>query len=161
MRIVFVAVLAALAWGSATASAQTMMSDWSMAEMSGLLTEEGVSVLDMGQNSSGQPIIEAMAPNGRRITIFGTECQGAGQAQRCTGAEITTEFTLQGPAALAEAWRTLDFAAVSFVGMGDNRLRMTRYVIFDNGIARENLRVNIQVFIAIAGLVADRLGGAT
>ena len=46
--------------------------------------------------------------------------------------------------------KEIDRLAVAVRNGGDNSLDVSRYVIFDDGITRKNLEVNISVFIGLS-----------
>ena len=46
--------------------------------------------------------------------------------------------------------KQFDFAAVSITNGGESDLLVSRYLIFDHGLHRENLQINISVFTGIA-----------
>ena len=58
---------------------------------------------------------------------------------------------------MAAKIKELDYAAVSIANGGETDLLVSRYLIFDYGIHRENLQINISVFTTIAEAIWDKL----
>jgi len=139
------------------AGAQSLMSDWARADMRGLLTEAGAKVTDEGTLDNGNPYFDAESSEGLKFHLYGAASEGEGAAQRCSGAELSTSFALESNEAVAEKLAALDFAAVAIFKGGDKSLRVTRYLIFDHGIARDNAKLNITVFLDIAHEIWDGL----
>lgn len=137
------------------------MSDWATPEMKQVLTELDVKISDSGTLDDGDPYVSGVAPDsGLKFTVYGTACTGDGAKRRCQGAELSTSFTLDNAAAVEKKVKELDYAAVSIFASkdaDDPALQVTRYVIFDNGIERENLKSNITVFLSIAEEIWDKL----
>jgi len=132
------------------ASAQTYLPDWSIAEMRASLVAAGETVLSDGVLDNGNPYVSAKSPGGLKFTVTGRVCTGAAGAKRCKGALLETRFTLESDAEV-ESWiKQLDYAAVSISNDHENVLLVSRYLIFDHGIHRENLELNLSVFTGIA-----------
>ena len=96
--------------------------------------------------------------NGLRFTVFGMACDRTGPAARraCKGAEFSAIYNMRSASAVNSALEEIDYAAVSYFRDGTN-LRITRYVIFDYGISRDNLGVNLRVFINIAKEIGGKI----
>lgn len=158
-------VLAALAAATLTlglgaapamAAPATYLSDWAPEDMKSVLTEIGAKVTDEGTTSKGMPYIHAESKNGLKFIVFGTACD-VGPTKRCRGAEFSTDFTLESDEAVAAKVKSLDYVAVTIMNDGDKTLNVHRYVIFDYGIARENLKLNLTVFLDISEAIWDDL----
>jgi hypothetical protein len=148
---------AALAFGASHAmAAPTYMSDWSPDEMKALLTEVGAKVTDQGKTDEGEPYLNAVSSAGLKFTVYGAACD-VGPTKRCRGAEISTTYTLDSDEAVAAKVKSLDYVAVTIMADGSKTLNVHRYLIFDYGIARENVKLNLTVFLQIAEKVWDGL----
>jgi hypothetical protein len=133
------------------------LSDWGLADMRKVLTEEEITISDDGL-SEDDPYIDAVSEEGLKFTIYGTACKGEGAARRCQGAQLSTSFTMDSNEAVAAKVKALDYAAVSiFADQDEPSLRVTRYIIFDHGIDPENLKTNIRVFLNIAEEIWDEI----
>jgi len=78
-------------------------------------------------------------------------------AKRCKGALLETRFTLGSDSEVQAKVRELDYAAVSISNGGGGDLLVSRYLIFDHGIHRDNLKINISVFVGVSDDVWGKL----
>jgi len=135
---------------SGAAQAQSYIPDWSIADMRQAVVASGATVTR--EDNSKDPYIAATTAAGLKFTISGRVCDGADGAKRCKGALLQTSFTMDSDAevdAAVKEWGQ-QFAAVAVSNDGSNGLLLSRYLIFDYGVHRDNLRLNIQVFTGIA-----------
>lgn len=160
MKKLALAVLAAatLTLGAAghASAAPAMLSDWAPDDLKPILTEAGAKVTGEGKTDEGEPYISAESAKGLKFTVYGAACD-VGPAKRCRGAEISTSYTLDSDAAVAAKVKSLDFVAVTIMDDGDKTLNVHRYLIFDYGISRENVKLNLTVFLSIAEQIWDGL----
>lgn len=132
------------------------LSDWGAADMKSAVAAAGSTVVREDIVEDGAPYIAAKTPGGLKYTITGRVCDlppGARSgAKRCRGAIVQTRFTLDSEAAVDAAAKKFsrEFAAVSVSNAGDKDLLVSRYLIFDHGLHRENLTLNLSVFTGIA-----------
>lgn len=97
----------------------------------------------------GAPLVQGSTPEGLPYYLYGTSCSENGS---CLGVEIVTAFQFPGPAFPLDLVNSLNnaYTAVS-VSLGQQgKIFITRYVILDYGVARENLELNLQVLQQIA-----------
>lgn len=145
-----------LAFGGA-ASAQTYLSDWGLADMRTAVAAAEATVTGDGTLDDGSPYVAAKSASGLKFTITGRVCTGPATARRCKGALLETRFTLGSDSEVQAKMRELDYAAVAISNGGENDLLVTRYLIFDNGIHRDNLVINISVFVGVSDDVWGKL----
>lgn len=152
------AVALSLAGG---AQAQSYLTDWGVADMRQAVVASGATVTR--EDVSSDPYIAAKTAGGLKFTVSGRVCDFATGAttgpKRCKGAFLQTSFTLDSDAAVdagVKKWGP-EYAAVSVTNAGDKGLLLSRYLIFDKGIHRENLVVNIEVFTGVAEKIWDEL----
>lgn len=132
------------------------LSDWGVADMKSAIVASGSTVVREDIVEEGAPYIAAKSPGGLKFTITGRVCDlpaGARSgAKRCRGAFVQTRFTLVSDAAVDAAVKKFgpEFAAVSVSNAGDKDLLVSRYLIFDHGLHRDNLKLNLSVFTGIA-----------
>jgi hypothetical protein len=157
MKFVALAALAALALAGAPASGQTVMLNYSFPELREQIAAVKATPGSEGETEDKIHYLQAKTESGLSLTIYGIECDSKEPTQRCRGAEIVASFELASEEKVAEAMKQIDYAAVGDVDAGERRLRLTRYLIFDEGITPGNLRVNLNVFISIADDVWDML----
>lgn len=132
------------------AQAQSYISDWGIADMRQAVVAAGATV--SREDNSKDPYIAATTAAGLKFTITGRVCEGADGAERCKGALLQTSFTMDSDAEVDVAvkrWAP-QFAATSVSNDGSKGLLVSRYLIFDYGVHRDNLRLNLQVFTGIA-----------
>lgn len=155
LRVLALATLL-LAGASAPARADDVLRDWGVDDMNKALAAIGATI-EPADVSDGAPVILARSRDGLNFAVFGMECAGQGRAARCRGAEFTATFTLESDQAVTDALGRINFAAVSYFRDGPKKLRVTRYMIFDEGITPGNLRVNAEVYVGLANRVRGML----
>ncbi|MFZ5669404.1 MAG: hypothetical protein ACOY4K_07905 [Pseudomonadota bacterium] len=154
------AAAGALALGltfTSAASAQTYLTDWGVADMKAAIVAAGGTVQSDGTLDDGNPYVAAKSSGGLKYTVSGRVCEGAAGAKRCKGALLETRFTLDSDAEVEAQIKKLDYAAVSILNGGEGDLLLSRYLILDYGIHRDNLEINLSVFTGIAEAVWDTL----
>ncbi len=162
MRISPVSVFAAMAFaalgfGSAPAFGQTVMLNFSFPELKQQLIDLKSTIKKEAETDDKIRFIEAESPDGLIYGVYGLECDSKEPTQRCRGAEMIASFDLERDGDINEALDLIDYAAVADYKGTDNRLKLSRYVIFDDGITPANFKVNITVFTNIANDVWDML----
>jgi hypothetical protein len=157
MRIIATTILAALSLASAPASAQTVMLNFSFAEMRQQMVDLKSTVKKEAVTDEDIRYLEAEAESGLIYAVYGLECDNKEATQRCRGAEIVASFKFADDKKVPEALAEIDYAAVADYAGDDGRLKLSRYVIFDNGITAANLKVNLEVFLNISEDVWDFL----
>jgi hypothetical protein len=157
MKRVALSALAALALAGAPASGQTVMLNFSFPEMREQVAAIKATPGKEGEIEDKTHYLQAKAESGLNFTVYGIECDSNEATQRCRGAEIVSSFDLASEEKVAEAMEQIDYAAVGDFDGGEGRLRLSRYLIFDEGITPGNLKANLKVFISIADDVWDML----
>lgn len=132
------------------AQAQSYISDWGIADMRQAVVAAGATVAR--EDNTKDPYIAGTTAAGLKFTITGRVCEGADGAKRCKGALLQTSFTMDNDAAVDVAIKKYapKYAATSVSNDGAKGLLVSRYLIFDHGVHRDNLRLNLQVFTGIA-----------
>lgn len=139
------------------ANAQSFLSDWTVADMRAALTAAKATVTGDGVLDDGNPYVSAKSAGGLKFTVTGRVCDAAAAARRCKGALLETRFTLESDADVEAKRKQFDYAAVSITNAGDNDLLVSRYLIFDYGIQRQNLEINLSVFTGVAEDIWSKL----
>lgn len=142
------ALALALSVPGAAAAQSGALSDWGVADMKQAMVAAGATVTKEGVLDGGAPYIGGTSADGMKFLIYGTVCSGT--PARCKGANMTASFTLDSDAEVDAREKKIDRSAVNVRNAGDNSLEVSRYLIFDDGITRGNLKVNIAVFIEVA-----------
>jgi len=143
------ALTLALSLPGAAFAQSGLLTDWGVADMKQAVVAAGATVTKEGALSDGSPYVGATSAGGMKFVIYGTVCSGT-TIKRCKGANMSAGFTLDSDAEVDAREKKIDRSAVSVRNGGDNSLDVSRYLIFDEGITRGNLRVNIEVFIEVA-----------
>jgi len=156
MRILSVFALAAISAFGAPAFAQSLMKDFSWSEMRAELATAGATITKEDV-ASDQRYLAGKDDTGLVFAVYGFQCDTTEISQRCTGADFVSSFTLADPADINDILDMIDYASLSDYKGDDERLKISRYVIFDGGITRENLQVNIEVFLRLSNDVWDTL----
>ena len=139
------------------AQAQSYIPDWGIADMRQSVVAGGATVTR--EDNTKDPYIAAKTADGLKFTITGRVCEGADGAKRCKGALLQTRFTMDTDAevdAAVKKWAP-EYAAVAISNDGSKGVLVSRYLIFDYGIHRDNLRLNLQVFTGIAETIWGEL----
>jgi hypothetical protein len=158
MKIIALSALATLALTAAPAFGQTVMLNYSFPEMRQQLTDLKSTVTEEGDTEEEKThYLEAKADTGLIYAVYGNECDSKEATQRCRGAEMIASFELADDGDVNEALDLIDYAAIADYKGSDGDLKISRYVIFDNGITPANLKVNIEVFLSISNKVWDML----
>lgn len=142
---------------SGAAQAQSYISDWGIADMRQAVIAAGATITR--EDNTKDPYVAATAASGLKFTITGRVCEGADGAKRCKGALFQTSFTMDSDSEVDVAvkkWAP-KYAAVAVSNDGAKGMLLSRYMIFDYGLHRDNLRLNIQVFTGVAEQIWDEL----
>lgn len=154
------AALGAAGFFCAPAHAQMVMLNFSIPEMRQQLTDQKVTITKEDQTTEGLRFLQGKTESGLVFAAYGMECDTKEVTQRCTGLEMIASFTLADAATIDKALDLVDYAAVSDYKGSDGNLKLSRYVIFDNGITPANLKVNIEVFLSLSNQAWDKLDEA-
>jgi len=157
MRIIALSALATLALAGAPVFGQTVMLNFSFPELKQQMIDLKSTIKKEAETDDKIRFIEAETEDGLIYAIYGLECDSKEPTQRCRGAEMVASFDLERDGDIGEALDMIDYAAVADYKGADNRLKLSRYVIFDDGITPANFKVNITVFTNIANDVWDLL----
>ncbi|ATQ41859.1 hypothetical protein [Caulobacter mirabilis] len=129
---------------------EPLMTDWALEDVRALIVERGETVSDSGVEN-GQLFVAGRTAAGMNFVAYGVGC--AGTPVRCKGLNLTTGYRLSNSAEVDQALKQINLVAVGSRNGGDSALDLNRYVLFDGGIARANLKANIDVFFRLTGQV--------
>lgn len=157
-RTTFTAVALATALFSlpSVAGAQSLVSAASVDDLKAAVVAAGAKVT---KSENGEDVyVEAEAASGMKFTVEGRACNGAAGKKRCDGVFLDASFDVEKAKVEAKVKEIAPmYAAIAVLADGDDGIRATRYLILDHGVARDNLKVNFEVFISIAEAVWDKL----
>jgi hypothetical protein len=150
MKALAVAGALMMAGAASPAAAQgNLLNDWGIDDIKQAFSNIGVTVTDSGtEQESGSLYVYGKTAEGMKFLAYGTVCSGA--PKRCKGLNLSAGFTLDNNAEVDRRVKEIDRMAVGVRNGGDNSLDVNRYIIFDDGITRKNLEMNISVFIGIS-----------
>lgn len=143
------AMSAAMSVAVATpAAAQALLTDWAIPDATQAFTAVGAKVTGSGTDESGALYVSGQTADGMKFLAYGTVCSAT--TKRCKGLNLSAGFTQESNTAVDNRVKEIDRMAVGVRNGGDNSLDVNRYIIFDDGISRKNLQMNLQVFLDIA-----------
>jgi hypothetical protein len=163
--LVFALLLAAGACATAQtvsgpAPALALIDRYDEAALRSIMTELEYAVIDASVSDSGKPFLTVEASDELSFRVMGESCEGEGAAQVCRGVQLSTQFGEMGgvdfDAVMATANRTLRPAKLFRVDAG---LAYERYLIMDGGVAHENLKTNISVYVEVLEAIYRQLFG--
>lgn len=142
--------------GGPIATAQsndTLVKRLTLDDMKALITERSDTVERTGENN-GKPYVAAKTETGFTYFMLGNACK---PETGCQGVEMLSVFA-RSPNVSLDELNTINtsFAAVS-VSLRNDQFLTSRYLIFDEGMTRGNIKVNLDVFLQVAGKVSLRL----
>jgi hypothetical protein len=118
-------------------------------ELDYVVTEEGV-------DEDGDFYFEIESDTGLVFHLYGASCDDDNPRKDCAGLNAVGSFTLDAEADVPAVMGTISFAFMKVYRSGDE-VKISRYVIFDGGITRENLKENVRVFAEIGDLIWGNL----
>jgi len=149
MKSLAVAGAFMIAAAATPAAAQgNLLNDWGIDDMKQAFANVGVTVTDSGAHDSGALYVSGKTAEGMKFLAYGTVCSGT--PKRCKGLNLSAGFTLESDAEVDRREKEIDRMAVGVRNGGSNSLDVNRYIIFDDGITRKNLEMNISVFLGIS-----------
>ncbi len=121
-------------------------------ELDYVVTEEGV-------DEDGDFYFEIEADTGLMFGIYGASCDDDDPKKDCMGLNAVGTFTLAGDADVNEVMDSISYAFMKVYHSGDE-VKISRYVIFDGAVTRENVKENIRIFAEIGDLIWGKLTDA-
>jgi len=142
----WITALCLLACPVAGAETAVVLKDWSQADMRGVLHDLGAAPSREG--GAGENPYFAIAGFDFPFEVRSAVCASVSGVIRCQGAEFSTVIAFGDADVAGRAARALSVAPVALTVTQEGGLRIARYIIFDSGITRDNLRSNAEVFIS-------------
>lgn len=145
------ALIAGLVAAAGTASAQddALIRSVTVDDLEALAVDEGHTVLGYGE--AGDISVRAETTDGVIYYLSGTACIDGG----CRGVNMSARYEANDQVSLEKINEAnLSRAAVSVWLLGET-LGVSRYVILDGGMTEENLKINLDNFLAIVPTVID------
>lgn len=150
MKFAILAVAAAALAIPAVAQSSELITSVTQEDLAAIAEEAGHEVVGYGE--AGAVSVRASTPEGTVYYLSGTACQG----DTCQGINLSSRFEANERVTLETINQAnIRRAAVSVWLMDDNVLGISRYIILDGGMTDENIRINLDNFIAIVPSVID------
>lgn len=111
----------------------------------------GLKLIDPVGPSGERAFLVVETPDKQLITLLATACNEDGGAQICHGVQMIAEMTPSGETDPGEIVDNLNatYAAAKFFH-GNGKVRVSRYLVLDDGITPGNFRENLQVLVDVA-----------
>ena len=123
----------------------TLLTSWTPHQMRTLAQGMGLTVTQVAKLDNGDPVLALRSVTGAAFVIQGAACD----LVRCRGATLMAFVTYETPVKAQEALKRLDFAAVQVRADDPRTLTLSRYIVLDGGIHRDNFRANLELFLAV------------
>ncbi len=127
-------------------------------ELKAASAELGHTLADEGVDEDGDYYLEVQSESGLMFYLYGAGCSEDDPAKECLGLNMIASFTLNDEADVHEVMDSVSYAFMKIYRSGDD-VKASRYLIFDGGITRENMKENLSVFVQIADAVWEQLAG--
>lgn len=138
--------------GGASAQSAKLMTDWSTGDLKPLLTDMGMTIKGEEALDNGTPLLLVTSADGFNFFAYGGDCTGSGAQARCNGLNLEAYIDHDTVAEAEATYKATDFIAIKY-NLDEKSVRISRYIIFDGGITRDNLEANIEVFTRLSGKV--------
>jgi hypothetical protein len=172
IRKAFVAAFVALCIGGSVSAAppKAPPPTVSSAAPAGLIYRYDETAISRVVTGMGLKLVKPVGPSGERaflvvetpekqlITLLATACHDEGAAQACFGVQMIAEMTPPSGSDPGEIVDNLNatYAAAKFFH-GEGKVRVSRYLVLDDGITPGNFRENLQVLVDVASRLRAEL----
>jgi hypothetical protein len=145
MRAHFLAIATTLC-PAALAQEADVMFDWSQGDMTSALADLGA--VPTAEGGPGEYPYLAVSRFEFPFEVRSAVCKSAASEIRCRGAEFSTVIELGDRTAATRAALNFFVSPVTLSVTDEGALLISRYVIFDSGITRGNLKSNAELFMS-------------
>lgn len=125
-------------------------------ELRTILAELDVEVTDDGVDEDGDYHLELKSDGGLLFYIYGASCNADDPQKDCLGLNAVSSFTLSAEADVHTVVDSISYAFMKVYRSG-KEVKVSRYVIFDGGITRTNVKDNVRIFVEIADKIWTKL----
>ena len=135
-------------------SASTFIDHYDEAAISDVIMSMGYMVVHGAGISEERPYLAFKTPDGINVATIGTACHDDTGKRACYGVQMIAEMS---PGKNTDADGLVEefnatYAAAKFYHV-DGKVRVSRYLVLDDGVSRENFKANIDVLLQIAGAI--------
>ncbi|MEP7211104.1 MAG: YbjN domain-containing protein [Alphaproteobacteria bacterium] len=122
--------------------------------ISDVITAMGYMVVHGGGIETDRPFVAFKTMDGINVATIATACHDDTGKKACYGVQMIAEML---PGKNADADGLVDefnatYAAAKFYHV-DGMVRVSRYLVLDDGVSRDNFKANIVVLLEIAGAI--------
>lgn len=128
-------------------------------ELRAIAEELDFFVIEEGIDEDGDFYFEIESDTGLHFAAYGASCDEDNPKKDCMGLNAVGTFTLEPEADVKTVRDTISYAFLKVYSSG-NDVKISRYLIFDGGITRENVKENLRIFAEIGDLVWETLSDA-
>ncbi len=123
-----------------------------------MVAQMGHKVVRSADQGDDRPFLVMETKSGQLVAALATACHGDGAKRLCQGIQLIVDMV---PPEDADAEGLVEefngtYAAAKFFYV-DGKVRLSRYLILDEGITRKNFQANVDVMVEIADLVKKEL----
>lgn len=157
LRMMAMAAAMAVAGGPAQAQPQGgVMKALDFGVLRAITGELDFQILDEGVDQDGDYYLEVETDTGLPFMAYGVICDDDDVMTGCIGLNMVTTFSVKTGQDVHAVVESIQNAFIKVYRSGDD-VRIARYVIFDDGITRGNLKANVDVFAEIGDMVWEQL----
>ena len=122
--------------------------------ISDVITSMGYMVVHGAGIETERPFVAFKTADGINVATIGTACHADTGKKACYGVQMIAEMS---PGKNADADGLVEefnatYAAAKFYHV-DGKVRVSRYLVLDDGVSRDNFKANIDVLLQIAGAI--------
>jgi hypothetical protein len=130
----------------------TLMTLLEFEELRGIVEELDFAVTDEGVDEDGDYYFEVESDTGLLFNLYGARCDEADPRKDCQDLNVVGTFSLAADADIHEVMETISYAFMKVYRSGDD-VKIARYLVFDGGVGRENVKENIRIFAEIGEMI--------
>lgn len=152
----FVMLFACLGAPALAQEGDELMPALAFEELRAIVTELDFDLIKEGVDEDGDYYFEVKSDTGLLFYLYGASCDDKDPQKDCMGLNAVGSFTLDTDADMHVVMNSIRYAFMK-VYRSDDRLKISRYVIFDGGIMRENVKENVRIFAEIGDAIWSKL----
>ncbi|MBI1359497.1 MAG: hypothetical protein GC155_04340 [Alphaproteobacteria bacterium] len=143
---------------TAPAAAGGLIDHYDEAAIREMVAQMGHKVVRTADQGDDRPFLVMETKTGELVAALATACHGDGPKRLCQGIQLIVDMVPPEDAnaeGLVEEFNGT-YAAAKFFYV-DGKVRLSRYIILDDGITRKNFQANVDVMVEIADLVKKEM----
>ena len=152
-----ISALAVASGGAFAQSDDALIKGVTTSDMAALIVDAGHTV-EKVTNEGKSHHVQAKTDAGFMYFLAGQQCDAT---SKCKGLELISVFTAEPKVTLEEMNDINRNYAAASLSRQNERFVLSRYLILDHGMTRENIKLNMTVYQTIAGQVSEKLEAAS